>query len=613
MVSLKAACFAHNQYEDQTFLKCFSNLVASGFRRFVADLYWDESRSVWNFCPVQLADLDTQHDAEASVNVQTVSSSSQSGAAEASPTNENKRFANKDAIATWVPVANQEESAPALITTSVSTATSSFVSEVSSNTISATATSTPSLITAFSVGQDNHPLFQVRSYNCTTTVTLDLLAAVLDNFLQDSETTTDAQIIFLTLNVHAAASRVDPDAPAPRPTALPEPGNYIRDVFKGNLSDDAYTPALLQYERNNLNDSWFDVKSFPEQSYYHVSTNANGHFYTRDGWPSEAYMEFEKFYRLIVGFGSVDPQMVDYNISADFDTVFEPGYLTSIHNVSLGTSGNVINGCLNSPSDLSITESTNSSWAVALVPPFDLGSNPDPWATIPAVTNLTNCGFTTFLNTTLSNVTADVNPAPYLAFSRSQLWTWAPNQPTIASPTSKHDRNRCAAMLSSGTYAGRWVTVTCSERHRVACKDPNQPYNWVISEDSISYTSGDSACPHNSAFDVPGTPLENAHLLSAIQSASPALPSDNNVVLLNLNSMDVNNCWAVGVNGTCPYTPRMDLNKTRVVVVPTIAAVIIFLVAALTFFVKCASNRREDRQGKRRRYVGGWDYEGVPS
>ena len=68
-----------------------------------------------------------------------------------------------------------------------------------------------------------------------------------------------------------------------------------------------------------------------------------------------------------------------------------------------------------------------------------------------------------------------------------------------------------------------------------------------------------------------------------------------------------------GINGTCPYQARSDQNKTRVVVVPTVAAVIIFVLAALTFFVKCAANRREGKRGRRRRQLGGWEYEGVPS
>lgn len=72
-------------------------------------------------------------------------------------------------------------------------------------------------------------------------------------------------------------------------------------------------------------------------------------------------------------------------------------------------------------------------------------------------------------------------------------------------------------------------------------------------------------------------------------------------------------CWVEGVNSTCPYVSRTDTNKVRIVVVPTVAAVAIFLLAALTFFVKCAANRREDKRGRRRRNVGGWEYEGVPS
>jgi hypothetical protein len=48
------------------------------------------------------------------------------------------------------------------------------------------------------------------------------------------------------------------------------------------------------------------------------------------------------------------------------------------------------------------------------------------------------------------------------------------------------------------------------------------------------------------------------------------------------------------------------------VVIPTVAGVIVFLLAILTITVKCAANRQNTRR-RRKRGEGGWDYEGVPS
>lgn len=53
-VSLSAACFSELQYDDDAAKKCFTNLFDVDFQRFELDLYWDEGRSIWSFCPVQL-------------------------------------------------------------------------------------------------------------------------------------------------------------------------------------------------------------------------------------------------------------------------------------------------------------------------------------------------------------------------------------------------------------------------------------------------------------------------------------------------------------------------------------------------------------------------------
>jgi len=89
--------------------------------------------------------------------------------------------------------------------------------------------------------------------------------------------------------------------------------------------------------------------------------------------------------------------------------------------------------------------------------------------------------------------------------------------------------------------------------------------------------------------------------------------SDTTRFWINFNSLDLESCWVVGVNATCPYQEDDAADLTRTVVVPTVAAVIIFVLAVLTFFVKCAANRQYSRRRRRRKMDDGWDYEGVPS
>jgi hypothetical protein len=329
---------------------------------------------------------------------------------------------------------------------------------------------------------------------------------------------------------------------------------------------------------------------------------------TENGWPTIAFTVFKEFYRALAEFGTIDPQMQEYNLTADRDTIFGSNELLELHNTTISSAGEISNGCLFSPSEVSVTSDTNSSWAVSLTPSLNVDASPNLNTILPAISNLTDCGFSPFLNRTLDGQTADQNPVLYRAFVYSTLWSWQPGQPINSTNISENDYSyKCAAMAVGGQYPGRWYPVNCRDKRRVACHHHQQPYNWTLSKDPVDYFSGDDACPKEFIFSIPHTPLENAHLHAELQRT----PDPD--VFLNFNSIDVENCWTININGTCPYQPRQDLNKTRVVVVPTIAAVIIFVLAALTFFVKCAANRQEGRRGKRRRMMSGWEYEGVPS
>jgi hypothetical protein len=73
----------------------------------------------------------------------------------------------------------------------------------------------------------------------------------------------------------------------------------------------------LRSDCANLNDSWFTVSErySPIEDYYMTETNENGIVSSEDGWPSESYIEFSKSKRLLLSWGSVDPQMTGYNFT----------------------------------------------------------------------------------------------------------------------------------------------------------------------------------------------------------------------------------------------------------------------------------------------------------
>ncbi|KAF2870823.1 hypothetical protein BDV95DRAFT_607945 [Massariosphaeria phaeospora] len=613
--SLSSACFGHNQYENAAFQKCFSNLLAVGFRRFQVDVYWDPTRSVWSLCPVEVPPHAEQ--VSSTVAAAAISITPE----QPRPSDLSLLFTSETTLPTSSPVEGgnnarprQEESLfsssiqPSAVLSDVPSSTVSHISMLSST---AAKTASPSII------NENNVLMQIGNYKCTSEMTLDFLTGVFNDFVDKTATTTDALFTFLILNIHSAASSTASDAPAQQPPSgqLPNSSHLITNIFQRNLTEELYTSQMLREDREKLNRTWLDGawNTLPAAGYYQTSVGSNGNLVTQDGWPTEAYVEFKKYHRLVVSFGSMDPQMAEYNLEPELSTIFALGTFLEYRNTTFNTAGSVTSGCIFSPSEDTITPNTNSSWALSVVPNLDLAADPDKLSPIPAVTNLTSCGISPWTNSTLSGATADQNVAPYAAFVYSTLWTWAPGQPLNASASEGSQKDRCAVM-DTIRYPGRWQTADCDSQHRAACQDPANPYRWDISFSTASYPASETACPPGLVFSVPHTALENAHLLSAIRAHPSTQHRDTTEpVFLNLNSLDVQDCWVLEVNGTCPYDPPTDTNRLRIVVVPTVAAVIIFVCAALTFFVKCAANRREDKRGRRRRNVGGWDYEGVPS
>ncbi|KAJ8117083.1 hypothetical protein OPT61_g1638 [Boeremia exigua] len=591
-VSLTQACFVDNQFEHNAFMKCFSNLLGVGFPRFEVDVYWDAIRSVWSLCPVQLPhDDENVQDNAPVVSGPTISVST--GTADA-------RVPETTAIPPQVLKIRQVSSL------------SSQVLSASSTAADSTATSAPAQPTVISYPTvKGPPLLQIGPYNCTSQMTLGLLTGLLGDFLQETSTTTGATITFLNLNVHNAASLLNPNGPASTLTQdqAPQSGDTLSEIVNGNLSRTLYSPESLNDQRANLNSSWYDVEweNLPAQGYYQTSKNSEGNMVTESGWPTEALMEFQQFKRAVVSFGTLDQQMSVYNISVDLDDIFPPGSITQQRPTSFTATGQISSGCYFPSSDDSVTTRTNSSFARASPPAISIGADPGFTNPISSVANLTRCGIMPFLNQSLAGTTADKNPLPYAAYVQSTLWSWAPGQPLNATKDSS-TANRCAVMTSS-QYPGRWEVADCGQRYHAACQDPQRPYYWEVSSDISDFNSAESLCRSPLRFAVPHTALENAHLYAALQRSR----KPNEPLYVDLNQLGTGDCWVIGINGTCPYLQSTDTNRTRIVVVPTVAAVIIFVCAAFTFFIKCASNRREDRRGRGRKMLDGWEYEGVPS
>jgi hypothetical protein len=145
-------------------------------------------------------------------------------------------------------------------------------------------------------------------------------------------------------------------------------------MFSGNLSQYLYTPSNLKSDRANLNGSWYSVQERyrPVSEYYSTEVNENSIVSTEDGWPSESYIEFSKSKRLVVGWGTVDPQMAEYNFTGDSGAIFPSGYLQDLQlEVEVSSTGALTSGCfLGNTTNYSMQ--INSSWAFdARLPGFD--------------------------------------------------------------------------------------------------------------------------------------------------------------------------------------------------------------------------------------------------
>ncbi|ESZ98692.1 hypothetical protein SBOR_0930 [Sclerotinia borealis F-4128] len=607
-VSLTAACFPSLKYEDDDSAICISNLLADGFRRLEVDLYWDQTRQLWSFCPVAIP----------------VSASSIVSSPTPTSTLPSTTASLTSAQQTTDLIARQDSS--------TEDPGSTFTSSPSMRTMSAESlmgSSLESTLPANSVipTSSNKQLYNIGPYTCTTTVNLFMLTSLLLDYIQNTQNTIDAHILIVTLNIHAVKLDGDTAGPAPQPLVLPDVLNSLESLFSANLSAYIYTPNDLRSNRANLNESWYSVteRYRPALDYYTTVTQEFGVITTEDGWPSEAYIEFSRGKRMLLQFGSVDPQMTKYDFNGDEDTIFSQNYIDNRreNDILASSDGILTSGCflLNATEQVS---QVNSSWATAAnIPSFDYPTNSSSNLTslLNLTSSLTACGISPTLNTTLLNTTASTNNPPYKNYTHSTIWSWAPHEPrSFSSSTDNSDSLfRCAVLHPTTNH---WHVADCSTKLYAACRAPSQPYNWTLTTYGISYSYASRACPTPYTFSAPRTALENAYLTQTIHNLSPNrdLDNDDPKIWLDFNSLDTKNCWTTGgPNATCPYSQQetIDDMMKKEILVPTVAALIVLILTGLSVFGKCAGRgwASTRRRGMRKRRRGGdvVVYEGVPA
>lgn len=458
--------------------------------------------------------------------------------------------------------------------------------------------------------------YKLGSYTCSSSFDLATITDVLRSYIQSSSADIDSTLLYVVLNVHAAADSNNPDQPAPTLSSaeLPSGSFLLGEITNNALDVFIYTPPELAEDRNNLNESWYHGTSSRTtvlQGYFTTNMNAENILSTQDGWPCQAYLINKLAKRLILGRGSIDPQLQGYNVSGDDAYIFPADYIEDVIDVSTTSDENGLqSGCFYNP-QITTLKNMNSSWAVSTL--GGISSNTSS-STALLLRNYTACGISPVINQTLGGQTANIEVDPYRNMSLSSMWSWAVGEPRNASSlpgyeeiAANNDILRCAML--DPTPNGHWRAGNCSDTYRAACRVDSNPYSWVLSNNKQSFSDSSNACSSNSSFDVPRTGLENTYLYHTLLSTTDTTP--NEPIWINLNSIDVQYCWVMGgANATCIYIADSDNVGRRTILVPTIAAIIILVITASTIFVKCNSNRRISR---RKRVSQGWEYEGVPS
>jgi hypothetical protein len=464
---------------------------------------------------------------------------------------------------------------------------------------------------------DDGTLLQVGSYVCSTQLDFHQFLNVLYGHFIDTEDNLNATIKYIILNLHAASSvsgSSESDA-TPSQDDLPQGNNLLSSLISANNSQYLYTPQLLGDQRSDLNKptSWFTVRQSitPDSTFYQVDRSSNNIVSTPDGWPSESVIEFARARRMLAGFGHIDPEMQGYDFALDASTIFPPGYLQDPRDITLASNGTVTSGCFFNSGEASVANA-NSSWATSSTQIQNAGSGSNLDTSLAQAGNITDCGISPILNTTLFNASADSNPLPYKSYVMSTIWSWAADEPSNAPQADSDDSTgiayRCAVLNATSSH---WQSHECGNAHHAACRVENSPYDFHISDSSAAYAKAEDACRNGIAFAASRTALENSFLTHAWREYRSAHDVDDELLWVDFNDLDIAGCWVIGQNSTCPYQDQ-QVGEGRRVVVPTVAAVIVFVLAILTVFIKCASNRRNTKR-RRKRVDDGWDYEGVPS
>ncbi|KAK7208036.1 hypothetical protein BZA70DRAFT_287361 [Myxozyma melibiosi] len=372
----------------------------------------------------------------------------------------------------------------------------------------------------------------------------------------------------------------------------------LSEQVKEIMDDYIYTPKDLALDRKRTSFTW-------------NSTGASS-----VGWPLLEDILFRDFYRILFSFGDIDVDTDEYDTDGDLDVIFSSSevpylgtrallYSTAFSSSELDPSSSPVCSI-----DVNTYKVDLTSTGDAVPPSFLIASDiSDNVFTADAMKQYLKCGFSPVLNATKSTETEIVNyVTENLAAAK---WSWEKDEPkvisTASSETTSYLQVKCAAQTEDG-----WVVENCYNKYRAACRVSKETYNFVLSEKEVSYYDAVDACSStsNQLFTLPRTALQNTVLERLRQEKVKSEP-----IWVDLNSLAHPNCWVSGGPGaSCRYEASTTRQSVEVVV-PTVAAIIVAILLALTLCSKIFGSQQVKARRRRRRYVklfGEAEYDGVP-
>ncbi|KAI5288922.1 hypothetical protein KEM52_000984 [Ascosphaera acerosa] len=476
-VALTPACFAHGNYTSEAITRCVSNLLASGLRRFFIDLYWNPHSLRWQLCPIYTTVLPDDNGGHGDGGSAGGAGDGSAGGEPAHAGRRARQVADDDAPAD-ADTPDVIDDGPAhgnktlLVSGDVKCSTDlqsldmllwvfQEYFRVTENTLSAQLHYFILRLKPARLVSDSPYLYPNRRVG-SSAVTVALAQGEAQVAARDGPR--PAEHVHRTTQIETAPSASVSTAPTPASesdgSASPSP---VSGPFVGLLGNRIYTPGMLQSDRANVNKSWYSVPEDmqPISEYFTLATT-NGHLShstTRDGWPCEEYVEMILGKRLLLGFDdSEDNITTSYNLTADEEYIFRPGTLSTRANITASITleegdhghsrkfqGRIEQGCLYNADSTALDKSLDQWWYSPLLSsqgtPLDdqgdvLGKRDDgrqpSSSQIPTqlAAAMVDCGVSLFINATLANKTADVEPLAYLEVVKSSIWSTAAAPPS---------------------------------------------------------------------------------------------------------------------------------------------------------------------------------------